>query len=505
MRKLVIWLVNLAVAITLGALVVWFFQDANRYKPQLLDLMEEQLGVRVDVRGDLSWGLFPPLQLTAEDVHAEVEGRTWSLGRLALHVSVWSLITESNGFEDWRIQDLTLDDLVMLDGDARLEVDDLDLDNLGPDTAVPLTANMTYSPAEGKPIPVSLTGNITYHSATQAIDVNDLAFDTPFGNGQCDLNVVPSQRTWPAAPASADALLPIDALRQANWSGTCDLADVTFEEQTFENVRLVLDNQDARLHLLGHIPAFFGGTADLEVDIAADQDPVTWTITPILENVDSQRLVDWLDQSLEWAAPIAYGGTFELTGNTTQALASSVTGETHFDGGQGQLDISKIRQQLLTIAALIGKPDTILRWPAILDYQRFVGDWRIEQQHHTLDFALDNLTVSAEGDYIVKDDRLDMLAELTFEEDPEFSSLDVNPLLVGLPIPVRCRGSLENPTCRVDDNAAKRIVASAFQAKEGTELRTKLDEAIDEKVPEEYRDAARSLLDLLGRSLSKED
>ena len=118
-------------------------------------------------------------------------------------MSVWSLITESNGFEDWRIQDLTLDDLVMLDGDARLEVANLDLDNLGPDTAVPLTANMTYSPAEGEPIPVSLTGNITYHSATQAIDVNDLAFDTPFGNGQCNLNVVPSQRTWPAAPAPA--------------------------------------------------------------------------------------------------------------------------------------------------------------------------------------------------------------------------------------------------------------------------------------------------------------
>ncbi|MCZ6657981.1 MAG: hypothetical protein O7C67_11845 [Gammaproteobacteria bacterium] len=503
MRKL--FVLVLVIVVAAGAWVVWFIQDANRFKPELLALIEEETGVPVEIRGNLRWRLNPPLLLTAEDIHAEYDGRQWSLARLALHVNLASLIAERKSFDEWQIDDLTLTDLVMLDGNDRLEVAELELSDLGLDTRVPMATKLTYTPAGGTPIPLSLTGDITYHSATEAIDLDDFVFDVPYAQGQCDLELVPSRRTWPPSKSADGALLPLDTLREFNWNGTCDLARVTYQERDFEDVRLALDNSDAKLRVSGHVPAFFGGTADLEINIAADQQPVTWTITPTLDNVDSQQLIDWLDQSLQWAAPIAYGGTFELTGNTTEELASSVTGRTHFDGGQGQLNIAKIKRQLLAIALLLGKSDTIQRWPDVLDYQRFVGDWRIDRQHHTLDFALDNLTVLAEGDYDINQDRLDMLAELTFGDDPALSSLDVNPLLVGLPIPVRCRGTLEDPTCKVDDNVAKRLVASALRAKEGSALRTKLDDAIEDKIPEEYRDAARSLLDLLGRSLGKED
>ena len=96
-----------------------------------------------------------------------------------------------------------------------------------------------------------------------------------------------------------------------------------------------------------------------------------------------------------------------------------------------------------------------------------------------------------------------MNVDIVFEDNPGMHSFDVNPLLIGIPIPLNCKGTLESPTCRVDTDAARRIVATVLADEQGSELRAKIEEKIDEDVPEEYRDAARNLLDIFGRSLKE--
>jgi hypothetical protein len=98
---------------------------------------------------------------------------------------------------------------------------------------------------------------------------------------------------------------------------------------------------------------------------------------------------------------------------------------------------------------------------------------------------------------------MNIRAELTFKTLPEGRMFEVNPLMMDLPIPVRCRGALENPKCRVDDKAAQRLLATVLTSEEGSAMREKLDQKIEEEVPEEYRDSARSLLDLLGGALQR--
>jgi hypothetical protein len=94
-----------------------------------------------------------------------------------------------------------------------------------------------------------------------------------------------------------------------------------------------------------------------------------------------------------------------------------------------------------------------------------------------------------------------MLLNVTVHEPPEGSPFNVNPLLQGTPIPVRCTGSSAEPTCRLEEDAVQQLVARALTQGDESGLRRKLEEKIDEEVPEEYRDAARGLLDLLGRAL----
>ena len=132
-----------------------------------------------------------------------------------------------------------------------------------------------------------------------------------------------------------------------------------------------------------------------------------------------------------------------------------------------------------------------------------MGKWRVDKQHHNLDFALDNLSVVADGNYDASRNELDMLAQLTFKTLTEGRMFEVDPLLMDLPIPVRCRGALEDPQCRVDEKAAQQLVASVLTSKEGSAMRQKLDAKIEEQVPEEYREAARGLLDLLGGTLER--
>ena len=72
MRNFLIGLVVL-IALVVGA-AAWWLQDANRLKPNLERLLSEQSGAAVSIRGDLSWQLFPPIELTAESVHIDFDG-----------------------------------------------------------------------------------------------------------------------------------------------------------------------------------------------------------------------------------------------------------------------------------------------------------------------------------------------------------------------------------------------------------------------------------------------
>ena len=113
------------------------------------------------------------------------------------------------------------------------------------------------------------------------------------------------------------------------------------------------------------------------------------------------------------------------------------------------------------------------------------------------------MSVEAEGEYHYFDDGLNMLGHVTLHEPAPDSPFRINPLLQDTPIPIRCKGPSSDPKCRLDEKASQQIIARAL-ADDESGMRRKLEEKIDEKVPEEYREAARSLLDLLGRSLEED-
>ncbi|MCB1686106.1 MAG: AsmA family protein [Pseudomonadales bacterium] len=509
---------GILLAILVGA-GLYFLQDPNRFKPEIEAQIEAQTGVPVKIGGDISWKLLPPISLAVADVSARHEGADYSLATLKLDANLLSVI-RTRDINQWQIDALVIDDLILRQSGDITHIHQARLTDFSPGRASPFEAKLTFTAAapdaagedarasgggDGT-IPLTVKGNVAYDLDESRLSLTDTRFDTAYDTteaaGLCDLDLVMKPGVLP--PDAADAIIPLTVWRGFDWTGSCLLDRLKVDDETFRNVAVTLKNTGGNSTTALNAPEFFGGSAGITIDINAARTPVAWKIVPDLQRADSQALMGWLDQRLKWIAPLAYSGAITMTGNTEAELVNSVSGKTTFDGGKGRIDISQMKQPVLNLARMLNDTQRVEQWPDMWPYERLIGEWVVNGKTHAIDLALDNLTAKLNGDYDPLTDALDMTARVQFSTLPDIRGFDVNPLLRDLPIPVNCRGTLEVPDCAIDPKASREIVASVLAGEKGDEARAEINRQIDEKVPEEYRETARGLLDLLGGGKRKD-
>lgn len=493
------------VVIVLGV-ALYLLQDPNQFKPEIEELIQAQTGVPVKIGGDISWKLFPPLSLSVAAVSAQHEGVDYDLDTLKLDVNLMSVI-RTQDLNQWQIQALDVDGLTMRQNGDVTHIEHARLKDFQPAKASPFNAKLSFTPAVGTPIPLTVDGNVAYDLDASRLTLTSTRFETLYDTteaaGLCDLEA--TMKSVVSPPDLADAIIPVSVWRGFDWAGTCNLDRLKLDDQTFRNVALTLNNKNGNSNTALTVPEFFGGSAGASIDIDASKAPIAWRIKPDLARADSQALMSWLDQRLKWIAPLAYSGEITMTGNTEEELVNSIKGKTTFDGGQGKIDISQIKAPLLNLATLLRDAERVQKWPDMWPYERFIGEWVVNGKNHAIDLGLDNLTAKINGDYDPLTDALDMKARVQFATLPNIKGFDVNPLLMDLPIPVNCRGTLAEPKCTIDSQASKEIIAKVMASEKGDDVRAELDRQIDEQVPEEYRETARGLLDMLGGSRKKSE
>lgn len=516
----------LVVLLMLGAGLYWL-QDANNLKPEIEKLINENSDYQVRINGDMDWHLWPPLSLRMADVEAHQDDQTLHAAELQMDMDLSAMW---QNIDEWQITALHLYNTTLQQTDSELVIEQLDLMDFSLARPAPfqLTARWrSTAAADGNtseaaaPMHMTLDGQVTFtpgdNKQPQTIKLNstrfNLAQDTTRAAGVCEIALVEVTPTTAAVPAEQvagqqpdqqDELLPLDILLANNIEAACQVASLTYANETFTQSRVELHNRDGKLHLMLDAADFFAGKLVADATVQLRQQPLQWQIVPEVSNVDSERLLRWAEQDLQWVAMIGMNGSMTLEGNTPASLANSVQAETTFDGGQGSINISKIKQQLAKMALLSGKSEDVAAWPDIWHYQDFTGDWRVDGAQHQLNFTLDNMQVDAEGSYNYLQESIDMLAHVIVH-NAEHSPFRINPLLAGTAIPVRCRGDAADPQCKLDEKASRNIIAKALQRDDESGLRTKLEQKIDEEVPEEYRETARNLLELLGRSLQQDN
>ena len=540
--------IALALLVVVAGLVVWFVQDANRFKPALMAQMARETGIHVEVRGDLAWRFMPRLWLAAEGLHAVHDGRTWSLDWLLVRPDIASLIRNPGGLDQWRIREAVVQDLAIDDPRGLIQAPRIRIRNIGLGDPAYLEAGVLYTPESQariahqlpaadadalvlrgrapsghldvlsstpappcgprdhagrlldalatkvgercglEPIEVTVAGTLTVE--TGRFSVRGLRFRMPGAAGSCDLQAMPNGKLWPPPPPVENGILPLGIMRAYDWDGRCDLERIDHGGETIENVLVVLDNKEGASIVTVDAPSFLGGKAQLDAVVGADSSPVTWDVRPVLAGVDSRRLAAWLGGGSLIAAMVDYGGTIRMTGNTSTALAASIVAKTRFSTGAGEIDGTAFAAPLAGLAALSDSGGSATAMPAMFEYESLSGGWTVDGEWHRLDLAVDSLGVEAEGDYLVHDDKLDLRGVIAPGESIEQWGLRLAPALAGMSFHFRCDGSAADPRCRLD---VERTLLGAGAA-EGSAVARGL---IDRHVPEEYRAAACSVLDSL--------
>jgi len=514
--RIVIRFVGIFFALTLALLLGAFFyaQDANRLKPEIEALINDNSDFHIEINGEIQWQLFPPLTLQISNLVAKDDDLQIDVGSVDLKMDLSAMWQDT---DRWKVTALQLTDTTVIAEQSTIHLQQFELENFTPGESANFFADATYTAAakNTQPISAQLEGQITYFPALdttpQRIHLTELSIDSAMAKGVCEADV--RERDTPSNHLSGsslpeetdDDILPLALLLAYDIVADCDLRELTINEETFHNTTLQITNATGQLNILADVKDFLGGSVLTNIDVDAVTAPIQWTITPQVTNVDSQRLMDWVDQRLGWIAPIAVNSVIKLQGNTEADLLATVQAESNFDGGQGQLDISAIKQQLMQLAALTRRTDKVAAWPDLWDYQQFTGNWAIDGANHILRFTLDNMEVDATGTVDYANESMDILANITLNKAPETSPFHVNSMLEGTPIPIRCTGPTAEPECKLDDHAVQNLIADALRSDSETGLRRKIEDKIEEDVPEEYQDMARKLLDLLGGSVEQRD
>ncbi len=495
-------LITLAVVVSVIGIIalglLWLLDDPNRFKPQLERLIADNTGYDVGLEGDLSWRLWPPVVLSANDVSFSDETTDYRLGNLAVDAALIGLLSSGG---DLVIDELTLRNLVMTDkelGDVT-RIDRLSLPNFTPGAPGPLALEGVLQSPDGTETKIALTALATLDMNQDTLKLENMAFDYGGIRGTCEVDLSHLTRDpIIAQKRTREDVLPLDTFRALDWFADCNIPRLNLEDIILKAIVVHSENTAARSNSSLRVPDVAGGSLVLDVDIDARTRTPQWSVRSDADGIQSQQIMDILSPKLHWAAPLLVGGTFKLRGNTPEALANSLNGTAKVDATQGTIDISAIKSSVLALAELAGKAEEIRTWPDRLEYQKFVGDWVVEGKNHVLDFTLENVKLAATGTLDPLAETLDMRGSITVEEHAALETFKINPALYGVPIPVRCQGTFGDPTCSLDRQAAQKTLTTIASRQVRERVDEKVGEALEDKVPEEYRETAREALEGLG-------
>lgn len=339
---------------------------------------------------------------------------------------------------------------------------------------------------------------VRFHPLSNSFSLRGLQAQTAELAGLCDLAFSFSET--PAGTALAPdqgQIVPVALLRNLRGEGDCAGLRSANAEPALGQFSANFTAQNGQLRLELQTQDILGGEgrAQLSLDVLAE--PAAWQLDFNLQGLEGAALRPWLGPQTSWQAQADLIGAFQLAGNTPAELASSASGKARLQAGKGQMR-APILQELLAAAARLSR--TPSRPPsAPLRHQSLTGDWTVQGAEQKLRVQMDSLVVETEGQHHFLTGQLDLAGTVTFIEDASLPQLAPSPILVDLPIPVRCTGVVERPDCTLDAAAASRLISEMLQGEAGAAQQEKLNAVIDGLVPPQHQEAARALLRMLRR------
>ena len=535
------WLAALIVVLALGLWALGSMMVKNS-QTAINTMLSERTGLQTQINGALGWRMLWPTAVTIEDISARDEAGTesWHLEQLRLELSPLHILQHPTAPERWRYQAVALQGLSGARGSAAAadaatsyQVDSFRLRGLEDGQAAPFEARLAYRDGAAAPVALQLSGQLRLSAENRQLKFEPALLAGDIADGKCnaEISLRPILPDSPEAPAAATDVLNLDRWRRTDWNLECALDRLRWAGAEFADVTLQSNNLAGISQSEVELPVFFSGSANLKM--AVDTSPIDdragprWVLTPVVDNVAAAQLDDWLAAALpqdpadagataparRWEGPVSVTGRIETWGNARSAMLHNARGEMSLVSNNGTIDLTEIKQRtgaaVKDLQGLLGDTDPAAQWPDQLEYLTLTGRWVPTGERQQLNARLDNVLFEMVADIAVDDrnaaaDAVSARGTLTFSTTQPPNTLLVPPLLQDLPLPLRCDGTPLAPECQLDGQAARRLIANAMKGGDGS-LGNKIDELIEANVPEEYRAAARGLLEIFGHSVSDDE
>jgi len=369
-----------------------------------------------------------------------------------------------------------------------LQLDDMRLD-----------ADAHYTPAADDS-PASLRYNV----AANALDLNPYTgTEEPAAATSPSPAPASSPSQPPPAPEARDDIeLPIELLTSMNVQGSHRIESLAFAGWELSAINATLSVQDGRLNF-GLDPAgFYNGTLTTTTSLDARQNPPVMTSISSLRNVNVAAMAQALPAARFAQGSLNVESIATLRGDTVHQLLDSLNGTTSFSVANSAVDISLVKQAFSAMSVLspTGSSDISREWPDTVRFDTFEGYLTISDglDNQQLQTALDNFEVSASGGIDLTAEEFDYDVVLTVFGEPAAQTIPISSQYQGIGWPVTCNARFDaNPSQYCGPDFGK--VRDLFLEIARDAVQRRVQERLEEAVPEQLQDAARSLLDNLLR------
>ncbi|MBT7370278.1 MAG: AsmA family protein [Gammaproteobacteria bacterium] len=303
-----------------------------------------------------------------------------------------------------------------------------------------------------------------------------------------------SSDTPTTASSTPDSeLIPISLLTSTAIDAIARIDQLHHADNQYTRTKIEIHNDKQKMSVMANTQVHGG---KLVAMLNTDFTP------PILSSVDLS--MDRLDAT---AAVATEGITGTLTGNsslrfdgtTISQLENSLAGESAFTVTDGTLDVRPLKEIAATVDTILGKQSRISTWPDTMPFELLAGQHVFQtgtSQGQVFNGQLENLHLTALGGFDLSAETLDYQVTAMFEKGNN-GQFTVSDQLAGIRWPMTCQGTFDeaiSDLCFGQDSAIQDLVTDIAKQDLKRRGNEKLNDIIEEKVPEELKELTRDLL-----------
>lgn len=270
--------------------------------------------------------------------------------------------------------------------------------------------------------------------------------------------------------------------------------ELDYEDLALAGAKVEIDNNASRLQMIANAQ-IYGGKLVTTLDTTWGKTP-TSIIRLSMDRLDASAIseIGLLTGTLTGNAELYFDGTH------LSDVEQNLTGRSTYNITDGTIDVRPIKNLAAMIDAIRGKPSRISSWPDVMAIEAMTARHVFQdgtRRGQVLNAQLENLHLTALGGFNASAATVDYHVTAMFEKGDR-GAFTVSDDIAGVRWPMQCQGSLTLPPadlCFGQQDAIADIIEEIVRQQLKQRGREKIDELIQDKVPQQLKDVTKKLLE----------